>query len=124
VDPNPYSIASLDPNSKFNTDSGFGSKGAKMIIFKSELKPKNVILILSILHVHCAYYQKIDKDWLTIQKKLKLISAKFSVYLKLLSLLKIYFMLWCLMSLSVLSHKFSPLPRPDKSNRDLPAYNF
>ena len=49
-DPNPYSIASLDPNPKFNTDSGFGSKGTKIIIFKSE--PKNVILALSIQHVH------------------------------------------------------------------------
>ena len=40
-DPNPYSVASLDPNPnpKFNTDSGFGSKGTKMIIFKSEPKP-------------------------------------------------------------------------------------
>ena len=53
-DPNPYSVASLDPNPnpKFNTDSGFGSKGTKMIIFKSEPKPKNVILVLSILHVY------------------------------------------------------------------------
>ena len=52
LDPNPYSVASLDPNPKFNTDSVFGSKGTKMIIFKSEPKPKNVILALSILHVH------------------------------------------------------------------------
>ena len=49
----PYSIASLDPNPKLNTDSGFGSKGTKIIIFKSEPKPKNVILALSILHVQC-----------------------------------------------------------------------
>ena len=39
VDPNPYLVASLDPNPKFNTDSGFGSKGTKMIIFKSEPEP-------------------------------------------------------------------------------------
>ena len=48
-----YTICSdVDLNPKFNTDSGFGSKGTKMIIFKSEPKPKNVILVLSILHVY------------------------------------------------------------------------
>ena len=39
----PYSIAYLKPNPKFNTDSGFGSKGAKIIIFKSEPKPKDLL---------------------------------------------------------------------------------